>query len=58
MVKESRKFKKGGSTDPKPTKSARLITDATFELIQNYYQTDEGSRTLPGKKDYVSVKVP
>ena len=57
MVKESRKLKHGDLTEPIPAKSARYISDTTVEIIQSFYQSDEVSRILPGKKDFVSVKV-
>ena len=55
MVKESRKLKHEDLTEPIPVKSARYISDTTVEIIQSFYQSDEVSRILPDKKDFVSV---
>ena len=57
MVKESRKLKHGDLTEPIPAKSARYISNTTVEIIQSFYQSDEVYRNLPGKKNFVSVKV-
>ena len=53
MIKESRKLKTGGRSLPEPllNLSSRIINNSTIEIIQQYYQNDEISRMLPGKKD-------
>ena len=59
MVKESRKLKieKAASIQPLQTVSGRSISIKTIEIIQQFYLNDEVSRILPGKKDFVSMKV-
>lgn len=42
------------SPDPKP--GSKTLAENVVELVQNFYNSDEVSRQLPGKKDYVSVK--
>ena len=41
------------SPDPKPGPS---LPSETVEIVTNFYQSDEISRTMPGKKDFISVK--
>lgn len=41
------------SPDPKP---GRTLDPATVALVKDFYQNDEVSRQMPGKKDFVSVK--
>lgn len=40
------------SPDPKP---GRTLDPATIALVQEFYENDEVSRQMPGKKDFVSV---
>ena len=40
------------SPDPKPGKP---LPKSTVELVKAFYLSDEVSRVMPGKKDYVSV---
>ena len=39
--------------DPKPGSS---LPGKTIDLVTNFYQSDEMSRMMPGRKDFVSVK--
>ena len=39
--------------DPKPGPS---LPSETVQIISNFYQSDEISRVMPGKKDFISVK--
>ena len=38
-------------------KRGYALTEQTLHLVQSFYQSDEISRVMPGKKDYVSVRV-
>lgn len=40
--------------DPKP---GRMLAAETADLIQSFYESDEVSRMMPGKKDFVSVRL-
>lgn len=42
------------SPDPKPGKSLSL---ETVDLVRRFYESDDVSRQMPGKKDFVSVRV-
>ena len=58
MVKEARKLKlEDGILFEPPTKCERKITNDTVEIIKKYYENEEIFRILPGKKDFVSIKV-
>ncbi|KAL5505266.1 hypothetical protein EMCRGX_G006670 [Ephydatia muelleri] len=37
------------------TKIGKCLSDATVQLLQDFYTSDEVSRAMPGKKDYISV---
>ena len=37
------------------TKIGKCLPDATVQLLQDLYTSDEVSRAMPGKKDYISV---
>ena len=39
--------------DPKPGHS---LTQGTADLVVAFYESDESSRMMPGKKDFVSIK--
>ena len=47
--------KKGilSSPDPKP---ARTLPQPTVDLVTSFYESDEISRIMPGKKDFVTVR--
>ena len=36
-------------------KSRKLISEKTIELVISFYEDDEWSRMMPGRKDYVSI---
>jgi hypothetical protein len=42
------------SPNPKPGKTLKKFT---VEVIKSFYNSDEVSRVMPGKKDYISIKV-
>ena len=44
-------------TTPNP-KPGRSLTQITQQLVVNFYESDENSRLMPGKKDCVSVQTP
>ena len=52
MVKQSRKL---GFLELPRSERERPFSEQTANLIRMFYQDDEYSRLLPGKKDYVSV---
>ena len=58
-VKQARQLKKdhGVLADPKP-KVGRKLSKQIEERVTAFYQNDEHSRQLPGKKDCKSVKGP
>lgn len=47
---------KGILSEPNPRSHPSLEEDVQ-KLVINFYELDEYSRMMPGKKDYVSVKV-
>ena len=52
MVKQARKLKVGsGILAELPTNPGSSISDDTIEIAQNYYENDEISNMLPGKKN-------
>ena len=59
MVKQERKLKtENGILAELPTKPGRSISNNnTIEIVHKYYENEEISRMLPGKKDFVSRKV-
>ena len=58
MARKSKELvkEKGILSLPGPKPGHSLLTE-TVELIKSFYDSDDISRTMPGKKDYVSVKV-
>ena len=44
-------------TTPNP-KPGRSLPQVTRELVSNFYEDDENSRLMPGKKDCISVRKP
>ena len=38
-------------------KHGHALTEQTVHLVQSFYQSDDISRVMPGRKDYVSVRV-
>lgn len=51
LVKE-----KGVMSSPNP-KPGKTLNISTVEIIKKFYECDEVSRQMPGKKDFVSVKI-
>jgi hypothetical protein len=35
----------------------QAINEVTVEVVKSFYNSDEVSRVMPGKKDYISIKV-
>ena len=56
LIRTARESKKVGGILAKhaPKKGKRLPKD-TLDLVQSFYEDDEYSRQMPGKKDYVSI---
>ena len=36
-------------------KKGKTLPQETLDLVQSFYEDDEYSRQMPGKKDYVSI---
>lgn len=51
LVKE-----KGIMSTPNP-KPGKTLASSVIDLVASFYQTDEVSRMMPGKKDFVSVRI-
>lgn len=51
LVKE-----KGIMSSPNP-KPGKTLSQETADLVKRFYESDEVSRQMPGKKDFVSVKI-
>jgi len=49
--------KKNGILALPESKKGKSLLQETKELVIDFYNNDENSRMLPGKKDYVSVKI-
>lgn len=57
MVKQSRDLLESSGILASPTiKHGKSLSDETVKMIKNFYESDEVSRLMPGKKDFVSVK--
>ena len=58
MVRRSRQLKreKGILADPDPKRGGRQLSEDVKERIMKFYQSEEYSRTCPGKKDFVTMK--
>ena len=58
MVRTAKKLvsEKGIMSTPNP-RLGKLLPKTTVDLIKTFYHSDEISRIMPGKKDYVSVTV-
>jgi hypothetical protein len=39
------------------SKPGKTLNEVTVEVVRSFYNNDEVSRVLPGKKDYISIKV-
>jgi hypothetical protein len=56
LVREARKAKKKHGILHKPSsKKGKSLSHATIDLVHSFYQSDEYTRMLPGKKDFVSI---
>ena len=57
MARKAKKLvlEKGILSTPNP-KPGHSVAQRTIDLVTEFYQSDEVSRMLPGKKDFVSVK--
>jgi hypothetical protein len=42
------------SPNPKPSKT---LNEVNVEVVKSFYKSDEVSRVMPGKRDYISIKV-
>ena len=52
----ARELKKVGGILAKPApKNCKTLSQETLNLVQSFYEDDEYSRQMPGKKDYVSI---
>ena len=58
MVSRSRQLKreKGILADPDLKKGGRQLSEDVKERIMKFYQSEEYSRTCPGKKEFVTMK--
>jgi hypothetical protein len=43
-------------SSPNP-KSGKTLNEVAVEVVKSFYDSDEVSRVMPGKKDYLSIKV-
>ena len=43
-------------SSPNPKHGSSLLSQATISLVQVFYELDEVSRIMPGKKDFVSIR--
>ena len=48
---------KGSMSHPEQKKSGNELPGATVKAVKDYFNRDEVSRAMPGKKDCVSVRV-
>ena len=48
-------LEKGILAMPNP-KLGKVLPDVTVQVVKSFYEDDEYSRIMPGKKDYVSIK--
>lgn len=56
LVRAARRLKKEKGILAEPERKAgKSLPDATITLVKAFYEDDEFSRMMPGKKDYVSV---
>jgi hypothetical protein len=38
-------------------KQGKTLNKVTIEVVKSFYNSDEVSRVMPGKKDHISIKV-
>lgn len=57
MARAAKKLvrEKGILSTPNP-KPGRTLSDVTAESVKDFYNSDEVSRMMPGKKDYVTIR--
>ena len=56
LIETARELKKVGGILAKPApKKGKTLPQETLDLVQSFYEDDEYSRQMPGKKDYVSI---
>ena len=56
LIQTARKLKKfGGILSKHVPKKGKTLPQETLDLVQSFYEDDECSRQLPGKKDFVSI---
>ena len=56
LIWTARKLKKFGGILAKPApKKSKTIPQETIDLVQSFFEDDEYSRQMPGKKDYLSI---
>ena len=57
LIRRGRELKKEKGILSKPNvKSGKQLSKETIDLVEMFYQDDQYSRLMAGKKDYVSVK--
>ena len=49
-------MKRKGILVQPPQKKGKAMAQETIDLVHDFYQNDEYSRQLPGKKDYMSIQ--
>lgn len=49
-------LEKGVMSIPDPKFGNKTLSEDVINLVKNFYESDEVSRLMPGKKDYVSMK--
>ena len=58
LVRTVRELKKVEGILAKPVpKKGKQLPQETLDLVLNFYEDDEFSRQMPGKKDYVSIGI-
>ena len=56
FIQTARELKKvGGILAKHAPKKGKTLPQETLDLVQSFYEDDEYSRQMPGKKDYVSM---
>jgi len=56
LIRTARELKKVNGILAKPElKKGKILPQKTLDLVQSFYEDDEYSRQMPGKKEYVSI---
>ena len=56
LIRTAHELQKVGEILAKPVpKKGKTLPQETLDLVQSFYEDDEYSRQMPGKKDYVSI---